>query len=96
VPGGQLPRILRDIADRYERTHHDEPPEVMRDRRLREAFLPWSEARSALKTAWHELDVSPNLGSRSELVRKIERLIAAEAHAWTTLREVLLAQTDPA
>jgi hypothetical protein len=93
-PVRELPRMLREIADKYQRTHSPETPILVRNHRIRELSLPWWDARSALIRAWRDLDTAVDADARSELIRTIDSLVAAEAAAWVSLRAALHSPID--
>ena len=89
VPGGQLPRMLREIADSVEREDPDEQPALWWDRDLRHVVRPWMDARRALKRALHELDVS-DPSSRAQVFDEVERCRRVETEAWVALRDTAI------
>jgi hypothetical protein len=93
VPGGQLPRILREVADKYERDWSG-LPEINSDRVLFSLWLRWSNARWALERACWELGVSRHLGPREECARRIDALRATESDECAAFREEILRDTE--
>jgi hypothetical protein len=62
-PAGQLSRLLREIADWYERERgmdHNPYVVTVTHRRSWQERHAWSQAQWALERAWHRVDVAPD------------------------------------
>jgi hypothetical protein len=94
VPGGQLPNMLRRIADLYEREEPAGRPELWWDRSISDVLRPWMEARWALERALHEVDISSDPSARPRLFTEVEQRRQVEAETWARLRDAVVPTND--
>lgn len=88
-PGGQLSRLLREIADWYGRKPLADNPEVVKNRALSRSYLAWATSYQALERLWHQVAVAPDLDALRRVAREIEEQKRVEARKWTTLLGLL-------
>lgn len=84
-PGRQLGRLLREIADWYERAPLDGNPAVIANRAVTRSYLAWAQHADSLERLWHEVGVAPDLPSLRTAVRRAGPLQDAERQAWSEL-----------
>lgn len=82
--GGQLSRLLREIADWYERSTC-ETREVIANARLQPLYATWAETSRAVKDVWRDVAAAPDVGAVRAAVRRAYLLKLAEQDAWAAL-----------
>ena len=88
-PGGQLSRLLREIADWYDREPLAGNPEVVMNRVLSRSYFDWASSQHALERLCHQVAVAPDIDALRHAARRIEDGKRVEAHAWTALLNAL-------
>lgn len=90
-PGRQLGRLLREVADWYEREQSPDNPEVVKRRAHWSLYFDWATVAHALERLWHEVAVAPDAGALEDAIDRADALKQREEHAWrrfvTAIRE---------
>lgn len=84
-PGGQLSRLLREIADWYDQEPLPGNPEVVKNRTLLSSYLEWGTTQHAVERLWHQVAVAPDIDALRRVAREVEECKRTEAQAWTAL-----------
>lgn len=80
--GRQLGRLLREIADWYEREPLTDNPEVIKNRGLQRHYMEWAKAAFAVERIRHEVSVAPDGGALRAVVNKAHVSRGREQDAW--------------
>jgi hypothetical protein len=84
---GQLSRILREIADWYDREPLDENPEVSKERSVWPAYYAWSQKRWELNRASHRIAVAPDRPALLSAMDEAGDVRDREQERWAALVE---------
>jgi hypothetical protein len=88
-PGGQLSRLLREIADWYDSEPLADNPEVAKNRALSRPYFEWANCQQVLERLWHQVAVAPDIDALRNAAREIEDSRRVEAQSWATLLNAL-------
>ena len=90
-PAGQLGRLLREIADWYERDREEGNPHVVVLRKAWPIYYKWRQAMDALERATHRVAVARDAGSFRSAMEAVEQARAVEQNEW---RDFVARTTD--